>query len=302
VRDSRPFLIALIVLVAAVGIFYQRKDAARRRAATSDSTVAADSFPDADRDGAPDALPVRRLAAGPDAGPALEALAAAGGYAAWQAGPAFGVDIEEAWFDDRGLIREERTSRLVMSRRGPPRFVLASSDGRSRLGIGSDGPWMATKGANGLWAPGAPAIPGAAELRRVARRTSWLHRLPFILGDVDVQLEAPPGVDPADSLAHLVVHRPAAPGDSSDARIELGFDRARGHLVLCRFPDAAPALLVRFDDFRAEATGRPVRPHRWSVFEADSASGEPRRLLEVRLGTFDWDATPAPADFEPPVN
>ena len=188
-KDSRPFLIALIVVLGATGIFFQQRDAARRRAARVDATAPADSFPDADEDGAPDALPVRRLAENPDARPALDAVAAAGGDAAWQAGPAFAVDIEEIYFDDLGLIREQRTSHLVMSRHDPPRFVLVTADGRARLGIGSTGPWFAGKGSNGLWAPGfPPGIEDDAGLRGLVQRTSWLHRLPFVLGDVGVTL------------------------------------------------------------------------------------------------------------------
>ncbi|HEX7878114.1 MAG TPA: hypothetical protein VF720_01815 [Candidatus Eisenbacteria bacterium] len=301
-RDSRPLLITFIVVLAAIGVFYQQKDAARRRAARIETPAPADSFPDADQDGAPDPLPVRRLAGSPEALPALEAVAAAGGQAAWQARPAFAVDIEEVYFDDRGLIREERTSRLVMSRL-EPRFVLITSDGRARLGIGDTGPWFAARGDNGLWAPGYP--PGVEDdggLRDVAQRVSWLHRLPFVLGDVEVTLEAPPSGEPPDSLIHLTARRPAAPGDTTGARIDLGFDPATRHLVACRYLDASPLLLVRFDDFRAETPGGLVRPHRWSLFEQDSVAEESRHVLEMRLGDIDWNIAATRADFQPPAS
>jgi hypothetical protein len=303
VKDSRPALVVLIIAIAAVGLYYQQKDAARQRAASPDTTASPATFPDADRDGHPDQLPVRRLAANPDARPALDAIAAAGGYTAWAAHPVLSSVIEEVYLDDRGAIREQRQSRITFTTTGPPRFVLESADGRTKIGIGTSGPWARRKGDNGLWAPlDAPGDPPVAELNRLALRTIWLNRLPFALGDVEASFAPAAHTDPADSLIRVILLRPPAPGDTAARQAALGFEPGTARLRECTF-DAGPSpRTIRFDDFHADPTLPLVRPHRWSVFDADPLEGALRRVLEVRLGDFGRDEPVLPERFEPPTN
>ena len=299
--DGRLLLIGLILLIAAVGIYFERRDAARRKAAQMDTTAVAPTMIDLDEDGAPDPLPVRRLGGNPVAQPALDALVAAGGFAPWSAGPGFAVDIDEVYFDDRGLIRESRRTHLVMSRTGPPRIVISSEDGRWRMGIGGGGPWARGKGDNGLWSddigPGSLPVP---ERNRTALRTAWIHRLPYNLGDVDLSLEAGTP-DPADSLVYLVAVRPPAAGDTTARRTRLGFDPATRHLARATFMDESPVMAVRFDDYRADGDESPIRPHRLSFLVTDDPAIEPRRTLEIRLGPIDWNPVVEPGTFEPPL-
>lgn len=300
-RDSRVLLAGLIVLIAIVGVFFERRDAARRRADLADTTSAAPAMVDLDQDGAPDPLPVRRLGDNPAAGPALQALVAAGGYAPWSSGPALAADIDEIYFDDRGLIRDTRRTHLLMNRTGAPRLVISSEDGRWKMGIGDGGPWARGKGDNGLWSEEAgPGSLPAPERNRQVLRTAWLHRLPYILGDVDVTLTEQAS-DPADSLLLLLALRPPAPGDTAARRTQLGFDPESRHLARALFLGEDPATLVRFDEYHADVAGTPVRPHRLSFLVIDPESIEPRRLLEIRLGPIDWNPVVDPGAFEPPL-
>jgi len=299
--DSRLLLIGLIVLIAIVGVFFERRDAARRRAELADTTAAAPAMIDLDDDGTPDPLPVRRLGDNPAAASALQALTAAGGYAPWSSGPTLAADIEEIYFNERGLIRDTRRTHLLMNRTGAPRLVIRSEDGRWKMGIGDGGPWARGKGDNGLWSEEAgPGSLPPSERNRQVLRTAWLHRLPYILGDVDVTL-AELASDPADSLVLLMAIRPPAPGDTTARRAQLGFDPVNRHLASVLFLDEDPVTLVRFDDYHADAEGAPVRPHRLSFLVIDPESIEPRRLLEIRLGPIDWNPVVEPGAFEPPL-
>ena len=166
-QDGRVILAGLIVLIAVVGLYFERRDAARRRGELADTTAAAPATIDLDQDGAPDPLPVRRLGDNPAAQPALNALIAAGGYTPWSSGPAFAADMDEIYFDDRGLIRDTRRTHLLMNRTGAPRLVIRSEDGRWRMGIGDGGPWARGKGDNGLWSEdvGPGSVPAPQERR-----------------------------------------------------------------------------------------------------------------------------------------
>jgi len=209
--------------------------------------------------------------------------------------------MDEIYFDDRGLIRETRRTHLVMTRIGLPRLGVTSEDGRWKMGIGGGGPWASGKGSNGLWSddigPGSLPVP---DRDRLALRTAWVHRLPYNLGDVDVTLEAPTS-DPADSLVRLVAIRPSAPGDTTARRTQLGFDPVNRHLVEAIFLGVEPVTVARFSDYRADAPGTPVRPHRLSFLEVDPESAELRHILEIRLGPIDWDPVVEAGAFEPPL-
>ncbi len=322
---------AVVVLGIAIAEIRGRRAALDNTAPAADTTAAAISDLDGDRQ--PDALPLRRLDRQPGGNIVIDAIAASGGYAAWAAHHSAAFELESVVFDERGAIAETRTDRVALRWTTPPRVRIEAVDGSTVAALGADGPWGAARGTDGRWQVGRG--PGAWDrdvLRDHLRDALWTFALPFNLGDVDAALSLPAPVE-GDSLDRVLVTYAQTAGP--DRVYELGFSRDPDDLVEVRragvFGDGGPGgggssdddpenghasgersgaggsaggdnapapafdTVLRLEDY--QQMGFSDRPLRRTLYRLD-AEGNRQLVHEQRISKFRWD--PENVDFEQP--
>lgn len=258
-------LLLAAVVVAAIILVARRRPAEHRPAGRgSDSLAMADN----DGDGLPDPLPLRRLAGSPGGDIVIRAIAAGGGWTAWDSHRAAAFSIEGVFFDARGAVVERRDERCTLLLRSPARIRIEAADGSTVMGFGLAGAWGARRIGHGRWSPdaGPGALPSVTrhELTLGAWRTFCL---PFNLGDADVTVrgdaegwprvaaevggpdgaQAGGGAGATDSLAWVSITYPPAAGDTAGLSYRIGFDPETGH--------AAQVFFAGDEEVAADRTG-----------------------------------------------